>query len=162
MCIIFISTQTAVWEEIQKYNEMCEKDEKTKKKTKTETAWFLLASHECYILALWYTVKRNTACIITTISVFSFISTNDCMELCWIKDVFQLISLRPAQTDLVMEHIASTVSPHILMVIMWRIIFVNCNDISNASVQHHLEHCETLSLETWNIHLLNGWNKQHK
>ena len=52
MCIIFISTQIAdtVWEKIQKYKErdrVCEKDEKTKKRTKTETACFLPAPQEC-------------------------------------------------------------------------------------------------------------------
>lgn len=122
---------------------VCEKDEKTKKKTKAETAWFLLASQECYPFfsqgTLMYssTAKRNTAYSITTIktSVFSFILTNDCADLCWIKDAFQLISHWPAQADRVMEPIGSMASPHILMVTLWRITFLNCTDISNASVE---------------------------
>lgn len=134
MYIIFISTQTAdtVWEKIQKYIErdgVCEKDEKTMKRTKTETAWFLLASPSFSSLkAIWCTAKLNIAYSITAIktSVSSFISTNDCMVLCWMEDGFQLISHRPAQTDRVME-----LYPHGHPV--KEIPFLNCT----ASVQHH-------------------------
>lgn len=75
MCMIFISAQAAdtVWEEIQKYSErdrVCEEDEKTKKRRKTEAAWFLpLPSQQRRPSSppgyLMYTAELNIAYSIT-------------------------------------------------------------------------------------------------
>lgn len=72
-------------------NRVCEKDEKTKKRAKKETAWFLLASQECnlyfFLSRLFDVAYSNLAYSIATIktSVLSFILTNDGMDLCWIQ-----------------------------------------------------------------------------
>lgn len=123
---------------------VCEKDEKTKKRTKKETAWFLLASQAYgpFFFSQGYLMKPtamlNLAYSIATIktSVLRFILTNDGMDLCWIKR--RLAHLHWTCTDR-----------------LWAVPIIQMS-------LHNIIFCSTLEKilrETWNIHLLNGCNK---
>lgn len=82
--------------EIQRERQECERDEKTKKRTKTQTAWFCWPHKNLIpfsLRAVWCTGKLNIA---YSLRVISYIFENHCLDPRWIKDV--LIVHRPAQT----------------------------------------------------------------